>query len=39
MLNVKPVGATTGTHVWYDLNMYNHVLASDLSSQAYEETR
>ena len=40
MLNVKPVGATTGTHVWYDLNMYNHVLAGpDVSAEKYENAR
>ena len=40
MLNVKPVGATTGTHVWHDLNMYIHVLAGpDVSAEKYENAR
>ena len=40
MMNVKALGAETGSHAWHDLNMYNHVCVPDgIHAVSYEGIR
>ena len=40
MVNIKSAGASTGSHAWYDFNMYNHVAVDgEMTQKIFEDTR
>ena len=40
LINVKPIGASTGTQVWVDFNQFNHIVApSGVDTASFEAQR